>query len=184
MNRIFPSGPVHSNFELYRQSALAAKKADSLLQVGRPSTAQLDWIPDLIQFCAEQGVPLDFVSTHVYPDDPQKYIFGKDHLYPFEQVIPGGVEHVKRQVESSRMPKLPLWITEWSSQNPAFIADTVKNCIGMAEAMSYWTFSNVFEEGGVRDREQHWLPAAGSKKASADLNLLLTRQSRFAVSHP
>ena len=26
-------------------------------------------------------VPIDFVSTHVYPDDPQKYIFGKDHLY-------------------------------------------------------------------------------------------------------
>jgi xylan 1,4-beta-xylosidase len=85
----------------------------------------------------------------VYPNDPQKYIFGKDNLYPFEQVIPRGVEHVKQQVSSSKMPHLPLWITEWSSQNPAFIADTVKNCIGLAEAMSYWTFSNVFEEQGV-----------------------------------
>ena len=47
------------------------------------------------------------------------------------------------------MPHLPVWITEWSSQNPAFIADTMKNCIGLAEAMSYWTFSNVFEENGV-----------------------------------
>ena len=59
------------------------------------------------------------------------------------------MEQVKHQVESSVMPKLPLWITEWSSQDPAFIADTVKNCIGLAEAMSYWTFSNDFEEGGV-----------------------------------
>jgi xylan 1,4-beta-xylosidase len=25
----------------------------------------------------------------------------------------------------------------------------MKNCIGLAETMSYWTFSNVFEEGGV-----------------------------------
>jgi xylan 1,4-beta-xylosidase len=148
-NISFWAGTQQEYFELYRQSAMALKKADSQLQVGGPSTAQLGWIPDLIQFCAEQGVPLDFVSTHVYPDDPQRYIFGKDHLYTFEQVIPRGVEHVKRQVESSRMPKLPLWITEWSSQNPAFIADTIKNCIGLAEAMSYWTFSNVFEEGGV-----------------------------------
>jgi len=148
-NISFWAGSQQEYFELYRQSAMALKKVDSQLQVGGPSTAQLGWIPDLIQYCSDKGVPLDFVSTHVYPDDPQKYIFGKDHLYTFEEVIPRGVEHVKSQVQSSKMPHLPVWITEWSSQNPAFIADTVKNCIGLAEAMSYWTFSNVFEEGGV-----------------------------------
>ncbi|HEY3627779.1 MAG TPA: glycosyl hydrolase family 39 [Terracidiphilus sp.] len=148
-NISFWAGSQQEYFELFKQSAAAIKKVDSQLQVGGPSTAQLGWIPDLIAYCAQQNVSIDFVSTHVYPDDPQKYIFGKDHLYSFEQVIPRGVEHVKRQVESSKMPHLPLWITEWSSQNPAFIADTVKNCIGLAEAMSYWTFSNVFEEGGV-----------------------------------
>ncbi len=47
------------------------------------------------------------------------------------------------------MPHLPVWVTEWSSQNPAFIADTIKSCIGLTEGMSYWTFSNVFEEHGV-----------------------------------
>ena len=148
-NISFWAGSQEEYFELYRQSALAVKQVDRQLQVGGPSTAQLAWIPDLIQYCSQNGVPLDFVSTHVYPNDPQKYIFGKDNLYTFEQLIPRGVEHVKRQVESSKMPHLPLWITEWSSQNPAFIADTIKNCIGLAEAMSYWTFSNVFEEGGV-----------------------------------
>jgi xylan 1,4-beta-xylosidase len=56
---------------------------------------------------------------------------------------------VKQQVESSAMPHLPVLITEWSSQNPAFIADTIRNCIGLTECMSYWTFSNVFEELGV-----------------------------------
>jgi xylan 1,4-beta-xylosidase len=119
------------------------------LQVGGPSTAQLDWIPDLIRYCAGKNLPLDFVSSHVYPDDPQRHIFGKDNLYTFEQVIPRGVKQVKDQVEASVMPHLPVWITEWSSQNPAFITDTIKNCAGLAEALSYWTFSNVFEEGGV-----------------------------------
>jgi xylan 1,4-beta-xylosidase len=145
----FWAGTQEEYFELYRQSAAAIKKVDGKLQVGGPSTAQLDWVPDLIQYCARQNVPIDFVSTHVYPDDPQKHVFGQDHLYTFEQVIPRGLEQIKNQVESSKMPKLPIWITEWSSQNPAFIADTIKNCIGLAEAMSYWTFSNVFEEGGV-----------------------------------
>ena len=148
-NISFWAGSQEEYFELYRQSALAVKSVDKRLQVGGPSTAQLDWIPDLIQYCVRKNLPLDFVSTHVYPNDPQKHIFGKDNLYSFEQVIPRGVKQVKDQVESSAMPHLPVWITEWSSQNPAFIADTVKNCIGLAEAMSYWTFSNVFEEGGV-----------------------------------
>jgi xylan 1,4-beta-xylosidase len=148
-NIAFWAGSQADYFELYRQSALAIKDVDKRLQVGGPATAQLDWIPDLIQYCAGKGVPLDFVSSHVYPDDPQKHVFGRDNLYAFEQVIPRGVEQVKHQVESSAMPNLPLWITEWSSQNPAFITDTIKNCIGLAEAMSYWTFSNDFEELGV-----------------------------------
>ena len=145
----FWAGSQEEYFELYRQSALAVKSVDKRLQVGGPSTAQLDWIPELIEYCSRKNQPLDFISSHVYPSDPQKHIFGRDNLYSFEQVIPAGVKQVKSQVESSAMPHLPVWITEWSSQNPAFIADTIKNCIGLAEAMSYWTFSNVFEEQGV-----------------------------------
>ena len=148
-NISFWAGSQDEYFELYKQSALAVKRVGNRIPVGGPSTAQLDWIPDLIKYCVQQGVPIDFVSTHVYPDDPQKHLFGQDHLYPFEQVIPRGLEQVKHQVESSKMPNLPVWLTEWSSQNPAFIGDTIKSCIGLAEAMSYWTFSNVFEEGGV-----------------------------------
>jgi xylan 1,4-beta-xylosidase len=148
-NISFWAGSQDEYFELYKQSALAVKRVSNRIPVGGPSTAQLDWIPDLIHYCVRQGVPIDFVSTHVYPDDPQKHLFGQDRLYPFEQVIPRGLQQVKHQVESSKMPNLPVWLTEWSSQNPAFIGDTIKNCIGLTEAMSYWTFSNVFEEGGV-----------------------------------
>jgi xylan 1,4-beta-xylosidase len=148
-NIAFWAGTQEEYFELYRQSALAIKSVSSRLQVGGPATAQLDWIPDLIQFCERKNLPLDFVSTHVYPGDPQRHIFGSEAAVPLEQVIPRGVAKVKSQIESSAMPHLPLWITEWSSQNPAFIAHTIKNCVGLAEAMCYWTFSNVFEEKGV-----------------------------------
>ena len=145
----FWAGTQEEYFELYRQSALALKSVDKQLQVGGPATAQLAWIPDLIRYCSSKNLPLDFVSTHIYPGDPQEKIFGRDKIYTFEEVIPRGVELVKHQVEASAMPHLPVLITEWSTQNPAFIFDTVKNCIGQAEALAYWTFSNVFEELGV-----------------------------------
>lgn len=148
-NISFWAGTQADYFELYRQSVLAIKSVDQRLQVGGPATAQLDWIPDLIQYCTQKDLPLDFVSSHIYPTDPQRPIFGKDNLYPYDEVIPRGLEHVNQQISASAMPHLPLWITEWSSQNPAFIAETLKDCIGLAETMSYWTFSNVFEEGGV-----------------------------------
>lgn len=148
-NISFWAGTQEQYFELYRQSALAVKSVDKRLQVGGPSTAQLGWIPDLIRFCATQNLPLDFVSSHVYPTDPQSYIFGKDNAYSYEEVIPRGVALVKQQVQDSAMPHLPVWITEWSSSNPAFIAHTVNSCIGLAETMSYWTFDNDFEEQGV-----------------------------------
>lgn len=148
-NISFWAGSQEDYFELYRQSAQALKQIDRRLSVGGPASAQLSWIPDLIGFCARKDVPIDFVSSHVYPTDPQKHIFGKSDAYPYDEVIPAGVRLAKHQIESSAMPKLPLWITEWSSQNPAFIAHTLKECIGLTEAMSYWTFSNVFEEQGV-----------------------------------
>ena len=145
----FWAGTQEEYFELYRQSVMALKSVDGRLQVGGPATAQLGWIPDLIRYCSAKNLSLDFVSTHIYPDDPQGKIFGRAKVYPFEQVIPRGIELARHQIETSAMPHLPLLITEWSSQNPAFIFDTIKNCIGQAEALAYWTFSNVFEEGGV-----------------------------------
>ena len=64
----FWAGTQEQYFELYRQSALAVKAVDKRLQIGGPSTAQLAWIPDLIRYCVAKGIPLDFVSTHVYPE--------------------------------------------------------------------------------------------------------------------
>jgi xylan 1,4-beta-xylosidase len=145
----FWAGSQEQYFELYRQSVLAVKSVDRRIAVGGPATAMLAWIPDFIRYCASKSLPVDFVSTHIYPSDPQVEIFGRDGMYPFEQVIPKGLAQAKSQIESSAMPHLPLWITEWSSQNPAFIADTIRNGVGLAESMSYWTFSNVFEELGV-----------------------------------
>jgi xylan 1,4-beta-xylosidase len=148
-NIAFWAGTKAQYFELYRESAEALKRVDKDLRVGGPATAEASWVGDLLEFCSTQKVPIDFVSSHIYPDDPQKIVFGEDRHYPLEEVMPRALSMMKEQIESSRYPDLPLYISEWSSQNPAFIAQTIKSCIGLAEIMSYWTFDNVFEELGI-----------------------------------
>ena len=69
--------------------------------------------------------------------------------YPLEEVIPKALAQVQKQIKESKFPDLPLYVTEWSSQNPAFIAHTIKSSIGLADIMSFWTFDNVYEELGV-----------------------------------
>jgi xylan 1,4-beta-xylosidase len=148
-NIIFWAGSKAEYFELYRQSAAALKAVDKRLRVGGPSTAQAAWVGDLLEYCSAQQVPIDFVSSHIYPDDPQKTVFGEGVHYSFEEVIPRALEKMKREIASSKIPSVPLYITEWASQNPAFIAHTIKSTIGLADILSYWTFDNVFEELGV-----------------------------------
>ena len=145
----FWAGSQSDYFELYRQSASALKGVDKRLRVGGPSTARAGWVGDLLEFCCSQKVPIDFASTHIYPDDPQDKVFGAGIHYPFEEVIGRALAKVQQEIKTSKTPELPLYITEWSSQNPAFIAHTIKNTIGLADIMSFWTFDNVYEELGV-----------------------------------
>jgi xylan 1,4-beta-xylosidase len=145
----FWAGTKAEYFELYRLAATALKSVDKRLRVGGPATAQAGWVGDLLEFCSSQNVPIDFATSHVYPDDPQKAVFGEDPHYSFEEVIPRALAMLKQQIKSSKFPDLPLFLTEWSSQNPAFIAHTIKSCVGLSEMLSYWTFDNVFEELGI-----------------------------------
>jgi xylan 1,4-beta-xylosidase len=148
-NIVFWAGTKAQYFDLYRETALALKRVDKQLKVGGPSTAEAAWVGDLLEFCATEQVPIDFASSHIYADDPQKIVFGEDHHYPIEEVMPRALAMMKQQIKGSKYPDLPLYISEWSSQNPAFIAHTIKVCNGLADILSYWTFDNVFEELGA-----------------------------------
>ena len=148
--KFFWSGTKEDYFELYRQAALALKGVSPKLHVGGPSTAQAAWVGDLLDFCASKQVPIDFVTSHIYPDDQQKIVFGEGVHYPYEEVIPQAIAKMKGQIAASKFPQLPLYITEWSSQNPAFIAHTLKGAVGIVDVMSYWTFDSVYEELGIQ----------------------------------
>ena len=147
-----------SYFELYAHTARDLKGVSSRLRVGGPATAAASWVPDFLKYAAANHVPVDFISTHGYADDTVENLFGTDEDIPMDDRVCRAVEKVRGQIKSSAMPRLPLFWTEWNVQGmlesrdtifvgPA-VANTVRQCDGNVDMLSFWTFSDVFEEGG------------------------------------
>ncbi|MGA7575405.1 MAG: glycosyl hydrolase family 39 [Terriglobales bacterium] len=148
-------------WELYDHTARALKQVSPRLRVGGPATAQAAWADAFIRHCAENKVPVDFVSSHVYGNDRAQDVFATDENIPRDQMVCRAVKKVHDQIRTSSMPQLPLIWTEYNasySNQPAvtdsvymgpWMADTIRQCDGLVDAMSYWTFSDVFEEQGV-----------------------------------
>jgi xylan 1,4-beta-xylosidase len=151
-----------SYFELYAHTARALKSVSPRLRVGGPATAAASWVPAFLKYAAKNGVPVDFVSTHAYADDTVENLFGNDQTVPMDERVCRALAKVHGQIEASPMPKLPLFLTEWNvqgqdqSRDTTFVgpalANTVRQCDGVVTMMSFWTFSDVFEEGGPLPR--------------------------------
>jgi xylan 1,4-beta-xylosidase len=148
-------------WDLYDHTARAVKAVNPRLRIGGPATAQAAWADAFIQHCAANRVPVDFVSSHVYGNDKAQDVFSTDENIPRDQMVCRAVKKVHDQIKASVMPDLPLiWsefnasyfnepaVTDASYMGP-WLADTVRQCDGLTDMMSYWTFSDVFEEQGV-----------------------------------
>jgi len=148
-------------YELYDRTARAIKRVSPRLRVGGPSTAQAAWVDRFIRHTAENKVPVDFVSTHVYGNDLSTDVFGTKETIPRNQMVCRAARKVFDQVKASARPDIPII---WSEYNASYmnepnvtdalymgpwVADTIRQCDGLAEMWSYWTFSDVFEEQGV-----------------------------------
>ena len=148
-------------FELYDHTARAIKGVNQRLRIGGPATAQAAWVDAMIAHAAATHVPLDFVSTHVYGNDVSQDVFGDKRPVAPHQMVAAAVAKVHAQILASAMPKMPLiWsefnatyaneteITDSIYEGP-WMADTILQCAGLVQVMSYWDFSDVFEEQGV-----------------------------------
>lgn len=148
-------------WDLYDHTALAIKQISPRLRVGGPATAQAAWVDAMIRHCSDKHIPLDYVSTHVYANDMAQDVFHTQENIPRNQMVCRAVKKVHDQITASAMPKLPLI---WSEFNASYknepdvtdaiymgpwLADTIRRCDGLVDSMSYWTFSDVFEEQGV-----------------------------------
>ncbi len=148
-------------FELYDHAARAIKRVNPRLRVGGPATAQAAWVSDMIAHSVQANAPLDFVSTHVYANDTSQDVFGTHQDVPRSEMVARAVSKVHEEVKNSKRPDLPIY---WSEYNASYkteievtdstfmgpwLANNIRLCDGLTTSMSYWTFSDVFEEQGV-----------------------------------
>jgi xylan 1,4-beta-xylosidase len=151
-------------FHLYDVTARAIKNVDPQLRVGGPATAQAAWVDQFIGHCAEDKVPVDFVSTHVYANDTAKDVFGTNEVIPRDEMVRRAVKKVHDEVKASAMPNLPVIFSEYNASYKnevdvtdapfmgPWLANTIRQCDGLVDSLAYWTFSDVFEEQGVVKR--------------------------------
>jgi len=161
----FWSGTQAEYFKLYQYSANAIKSVNKEYRVGGPATAGAAWVPEMIAFCSKNNVPLDFVSTHSY-GVKQGYLdeYGNSGtvLSKDPMSVSGDVLNSRKQIAGSSMPDLQLHYTEWSSSytpadpihdsyhQAAYILEKIKQVGNATNSMSYWVFTDIFEESGPR----------------------------------
>lgn len=176
----FFAGTQADYFKLYETTARAIKAVDPLYRVGGPATAGCAWVPEFLAFCAKNHVPVDFVTTHTYGvdegyvdtstedigDTGEKKMKGTV-LSANPQSIAADVWRVRHEIDASAFPGLPLHITEWSTSytpvdpvhdsyhSAAFIVDRIKKVGAAAASLSYWVFTDIFEERGPRMEPFH-----------------------------
>jgi xylan 1,4-beta-xylosidase len=160
---LFWSGDQSEYFKLYDVTVRAVKSVSADYRVGGPATAGRGWVPEMIAHAAESRVPLDFVTTHDYGVSGRGLdAEGNQQLFldPAPDATISGVRGVRSQIRASALPNLPLHYTEWSTSysprdpvqdayiSAAYIVSRLKGAEGHADSMSYWTYTDIFEENG------------------------------------
>jgi xylan 1,4-beta-xylosidase len=151
----FWTGGKRGYFDFYRQTAEALRSAGEV-RVGGPVTAKSEWLPEFSAFCAREHVPVDFLSTHVYPTDA----LGGKGTDTRTQLAESGRDFLRTTAEKARevAGSRPLYYTEWNvTSNPrdalhdgpyaaAYAVKALLDVDPIVDLYSWWTFSDIFEE--------------------------------------
>jgi xylan 1,4-beta-xylosidase len=192
----FRGGSQEKYFELYKITTETIKKIDPQLRVGGPATSNFNmdsealkkakatgrpydpaaipwrpvWIEDFLRYCHANDLPVDFVSTHPYPQDFAIDEPGMPKGKGYRRSINStrdDLRTMRRIIDASPYPKAEIHLTEWnSSPSPTdhshdslaaatFIVKTNLESIGLVDSLSYWTFTDVFEENRNTDSIFH-----------------------------
>jgi xylan 1,4-beta-xylosidase len=166
----FFSSTMEEYFKLYDYTVKAIKDVNPEYKVGGPATAGNAWITEMIDHCVNNNVSLDFIATHDYAVT-QGYFDASGTtgtlLDQDPKAITKNVSGSRDKISASSKPGLELHYTEWSTSytptdpihdsyhSAAFILDKIKGTETIANSMSYWVFTDVFEENGPRDTPFH-----------------------------
>ncbi len=163
LSGFWEGGDQKAYFALYDLTSNTIKSIDPALRVGGPSTAGAAWVPEFLVHVKQSGAAVDFVTTHTYGVDGG-FLDEEGHsdtkLSPSPDAISGDIHRVRREISASAFPNRPLYFTEWSTSytprdpvhdsyiGAAYILSKIKANQGQLQGMSYWTYSDLFEESG------------------------------------
>ena len=154
-------GPATSNYhvpdEIWKKAE--ADRTDPLTLQWRPT-----WIEDFFSYCQKNNLPIDFISTHPYPMDMQ---YRGKTVHRGVNSTREDLLLLRKMVDASPFPHAEIHLTEWSSSPSsrdnthdslpaaAYVAKCNLDSIGLVDSLSYWTFTDVFEEQGAGDTIFH-----------------------------
>jgi xylan 1,4-beta-xylosidase len=170
LSGFWEGGDQKAYFELYDLTAKTMKGIDPQLRIGGPSTAGAAWVAEFLAHVKESGAGIDFVTTHTYGvdggflDEDGK---SDTKLSPSPDAIVGDITRVRKEIAASAFPRLPLYFTEWSTSytprdfvhdsyiSAPYILSKLKASQGLLQGMSYWTYTDLFEEPGPPHESFH-----------------------------
>jgi len=173
-------------FSLYKTTSEAIRAECQKCRIGGPASA----VPYAAEEAFEKWIvanpePVDFISVHAY-GVKQGFLDADGSagtiLDPDAESVSGRMRRSRELLDTSPLRNLELHFTEWSSaytptdymhdqyHQASFILDKVKRATPYVNSMSYWTFTDIFEEAGPRFTPFHggfgMLNLQGIKKPS------------------
>lgn len=127
------------------------------------------WIEEFLRFCEKEKLPVDFISTHPYPTDyalDPETNRSKDAIR-YVHSLHDDITWLHKVLAKSKYPNAEIHLTEWSTSPnsrdrmhdilppAAYIIKANLDCLGMANSLMYWTFTDVFEEKGGGETPFH-----------------------------
>ncbi|MFE1029455.1 beta-xylosidase [Streptomyces sp. NPDC058818] len=120
------------------------------------------WVAEFLDFCHQQDLPVDFVSCHPYPTDWALDGHGDTQQHTrASDATTRDLRTLRALVDASPYPDAEVHLTEWNSspsprdhthdhlQAATFLVKASLESIDLADSLAYWTFTDVFEEGGA-----------------------------------
>jgi len=144
----FWSGTFDQYLQLLQTTSTALKSVDSQLRVGGPATCRSALVNETLTFVQQNNVKIDFISTHEYPTDvsPVRRSTMKEVVSKVRALVPSNLELLYTEYNDG------LYGGQTYSHDSIYAsAYAIHNIIdlqGLVDVLSWWTFSDVFEEGG------------------------------------
>ncbi|MBO0926749.1 beta-xylosidase [Cellulomonas sp. zg-ZUI199] len=120
------------------------------------------WVEEFIAWCHERDLPVDFFTAHLYPTDyAATPSGGAKEISRYVDATYDDLTLLQRIVADSPYAGAEIHITEWSTSPSSrdrshdalfaatYITRAYLRCAALADSISYWTFTDVFEEGGA-----------------------------------